>query len=218
MNRLQRHGGAVLLVIGVSACQPPEPPVLAPAATAMNHTARQAAANDDVAPQATAVSADEEAASVALDHAGEVLVGQHMADLDELGPWQARGSIESGARSCVFHAGPGLPEGVLMRVDDDHVARFDLGQGPEPEALAGQPGPFGVRLGMPREEAVERLPASAPAMVLPQPTPLEAAGEYLVWQDPGTDLALGLELYEGKVVRLYWGISEAVELIEGCAQ
>lgn len=218
MKRLQRHGGAVLLALSVAACQPPEPAVLAPAATPIHPPARQAAANDDVAFSPDAVGTlDGEPASVALDHAGEVLVGQRMADLEELGPWQPRGSIEAGARTCSFHAGPGLPEGVLMRVDDDHVVRFDLGQGPEPDALAGLAGPFDVRLGMRREEAVARLPASAPAMVLPAPS-TDAQGEYLVWQDPDTDLALGLELYEGKVVRLYWGISEAVELIEGCSE
>ena len=217
MNGLRRHGGAVLLVIGVSACQPPEPPVLAPAATATRQTTPQAAANDDVASGPGVVGTGEDAsASVALDHAGEVLVGQRLADLEELGPWQARGSIEAGAHTCSFLAGPALPEGVLMQVDDAHVVRFDLGQGPEPDALLGQPGPFGIRLGMPREAAVARLPASAPAVVMPPPS--DVAEAYLLWQDPESDLALGVELYQERVVRLYWGISEAVELIEGCSE
>lgn len=217
MNRLQRHGGAVLLVIGVSACQPPEPPVLAPSAAATRQPARQAAANDDGPAVSGTVGTDDEApASVALDHAGDVLVGQRLADLEELGPWQSRGSIEAGPRTCSFLAGTALPEGVLMRVDDDHVVRFDLGHGPEPDALLGQPGPFGIRLGMPREAAVGRLPGNAPALMLSPPS--EAADEYLLWQDPDTDLALGIEVYEERVVRLYWGISEAVELIEGCSE
>ena len=67
MNRLQRHGGAVLLVIGVSACQPPEPPVLAPSAAATRQPARQAAANDDGPAVSGTVGTDDEApASVAL--------------------------------------------------------------------------------------------------------------------------------------------------------
>ena len=89
MSALLRNSG-VLLVLGLAACQPPEPPVLAPAAKATAQPARQPAANDDLDPMARTPIVDppsaEESngdnapavASVALDHAGEVLVGQHM--------------------------------------------------------------------------------------------------------------------------------------------
>jgi hypothetical protein len=36
-------------------------------------------------------------ASVALDHAGEVLIGQHMSDLKALGPWTAQGRSKPSA-------------------------------------------------------------------------------------------------------------------------
>lgn len=217
MNRVQRHGGAMLLALGVSACQAPAPPVLAPAAMAAAQPPRQRAANDDGAapsPVRQGHPGPEEEVSVALDHAGEVVVGQRLDDVRDLGPWAARGTLVTADGICTYYEGPGLPEGISMRVDDDHVVRFDLGQGPEPDALTGQPGPFGIRLGMSRAEAEARLPATA---VWTPSDGADGAGDYLVWQDPSTDLALGLELFEGQVIRMYWGISEAVELIEGCA-
>jgi len=42
-------------------------------------------------------------------------------------------------------------------------------------------------------------------------------GEYLTWQDPGSDLGIRVELFEGRVTQMYWGTSDAIELIEGCA-
>ncbi|MFH7519000.1 hypothetical protein, partial [Pseudomonas syringae group genomosp. 7] len=92
------NSGVLLLALGLAACQPPEPPVLAPAAKATTQPVQQAA-NDDLDPMARTPIVDPPSvegadsddvpavASVALDHAGEVLIGQHMTDLKALGPW-----------------------------------------------------------------------------------------------------------------------------------
>lgn len=117
MSALLRNSGVLLLVLGLAACQPPEPPVLAPAAKATAQPAQQPAANDDLDPMARTPIVDppsaEESngdnapavASVALDHAGEVLVGQHMGDLKSLGPWKAQGAKEFFEGDCEYYDG-----------------------------------------------------------------------------------------------------------------
>jgi len=220
------RSSGVLLALGLAACQPPEPPVLAPAAKAAAQPAQPMAANDDVDPIASrpiddpptsaAVSSDDApaVASVALDHAGEVLIGQHMGDLKAFGPWTAMGAVEAMGGSCEYYDGKGLPPGVSMMTDEDRVVRFDLGPGEDAKAPVDQPGPFGLRIGMTRAQAVAQFP-SAPAS---SPHAYDGdQGEYLTWQDPGSDLGIRLEVFEGKVILMYWGTSEAIELIEGCA-
>lgn len=51
MSALLRNSGVLLLTLGLAACQPPEPPVLAPAAKATTQPVQQAA-NDDLDPMA----------------------------------------------------------------------------------------------------------------------------------------------------------------------
>ena len=126
MSALLRNSGVLLLALGLAACQPPEPPVLAPAAKATTQPAQQPAANDDLDPMARAPIVDPPSvegtdsddapavASVALDHAGEVLIGQHMTDLKALGPWTAQGAVEAIGGSCEYYDGKGLPPGVSM--------------------------------------------------------------------------------------------------------
>jgi hypothetical protein len=186
----------------------------------------QQAANDDLDPMARTPIVDapsEEGtsgddapavASVALDHAGDVLVGQHMTDLKALGPWKAQGAKEFFEGDCEYYDGKGLPPGVSMMTDDDRVVRFDLKPGDEPELPVEQPGPFGLRIGMTRAQAVAQFPK--PPVSSPHAYDGDQ-GEYLTWQDPGSDLGIRLELFEGKVTRMYWGTSDAIELIEGCA-
>ncbi len=202
MSALLRNSGVLLLALGLAACQPPEPPVLAPAARATTQPAQQPAANDDLDP------------SVALDHAGEVLIGQHMSDLQALGPWTAQGAVEAMGGSCEYYDGKGLPPGVSMMTDEDRVVRFDLGRDPESGAPTPQPGPFGLRVGMTRAQAMAQFPK--PPVSSPHAYDGDQ-GEYLTWQDPGSDLGIRVELFEGKVTRMYWGTSDAIELIEGCA-
>lgn len=226
MSSLLRNSGVLLLALGLAACQPPEPPVLAPAAKATTQPAQQAAANDDLDPMARAPIVDppsEEGtnsddapavASVALDHAGDVLVGQHMGDLKSLGPWKAQGAKEFFEGDCEYYDGKGLPPGVSMMTDDDRVVRFDLKPDDDPELPVEQPGPFGVRIGMTRAQAMAQFPK--PPVSSPHAYDGDQ-GEYLTWQDPGSDLGIRLELFEGKVTRMYWGTSDAIELIEGCA-
>ena len=226
MSALLRNSGVLLLALGLAACQPPEPPVLAPAARATTQPAQQPAANDDLDPIARTPIVDpppvegtdgDDApamASVALDHAGEVLIGQHMSDLQALGPWTAQGAVEAMGGSCEYYDGKGLPPGVSMMTDEDRVVRFDLGRDPESGAPTPQPGPFGLRVGMTRAQAMAQFPK--PPVSSPHAYDGDQ-GEYLTWQDPGSDLGIRLELFEGKVTRMYWGTSDAIELIEGCA-
>ncbi|WP_445393121.1 hypothetical protein ACUDTH_12665 [Stenotrophomonas pavanii] len=226
MSALLRNSGALLLALGLAACQPPEPPVLAPAARATTQPAQQPAANDDLDPIARTPIVDPPpvegtdgddapaVASVALDHAGEVLIGQHMSDLQALGPWTAQGAVEAMGGSCEYYDGKGLPPGVSMMTDEDRVVRFDLGRDPESGAPTPQPGPFGLRVGMTRAQAMAQFPK--PPVSSPHAYDGDQ-GEYLTWQDPGSDLGIRVELFEGKVTRMYWGTSDAIELIEGCA-
>ncbi|MBN5051223.1 hypothetical protein JY456_12740 [Stenotrophomonas maltophilia] len=226
MSALMRNSSVLLLALGLAACQPPEPPVLAPAAKATTQPAQQAAANEDVDPLARTPIDDPPAAeaegddegpavvSVALDHAGEVLIGQHLNDLKALGPWTAQGAVEALGGSCEYYDGTALPAGVSMMTDEDRVVRFDLGLDPDSGAPAEQPGPFGLRVGMTRAQAVARFPK--PPVSSPHAYDGEQ-GEYLTWQDPGSALGIRVELFEGRVLQMYWGTSEAIELIEGCA-
>ncbi|MBN7838469.1 MULTISPECIES: hypothetical protein [Stenotrophomonas] len=226
MSALLRNSGVLLLALGLAACQPPEPPVLAPAARATTQPAQQPAANDDLDPIARTPIVDPPpvegtdgddapaVASVALDHAGEVLIGQHMSDLQAVGPWTAQGAVEAMGGSCEYYDGKGLPPGVSMMTDEDRVVRFDLGRDPESGAPTPQPGPFGLRVGMTRAQAMAQFPK--PPVSSPHAYDGDQ-GEYLTWQDPGSDLGIRVELFEGKVTRMYWGTSDAIELIEGCA-
>nr|WP_312132940.1 hypothetical protein [Stenotrophomonas pavanii] len=226
MSALLRNSGVLLLALGLASCQPPEPPVLAPAARATTQPAQQPSANDDLDPIARTPIVDPPpvegtdgddapaVASVALDHAGEVLIGQHMSDLQALGPWTAQGAVEAMGGSCEYYDGKGLPPGVSMMTDEDRVVRFDLGRDPESGAPTPQPGPFGLRVGMTRAQAMAQFPK--PPVSSPHAYDGDQ-GEYLTWQDPGSDLGIRVELFEGKVTRMYWGTSDAIELIEGCA-
>lgn len=232
MNPLLRQGCALLMVVGLTGCAPPDPPVLpAPAAPlgAVAPPREQASNDDDIAnrpiedapaapPAAEAAVADDavpSVVSVALDHAGDVVIGQRFTELAADGPWHSAGLSEGEpAGACEYYERGNLPEGVSMMVEDDHVQRFELAPIDDSYEAITQPGPFGLRLGMTRDEAMQRLPPGstrAPHAYDPE------TGEYLTWQDPGSDLAIRLEILDGVISTLYWGASGAVELIEGCA-
>lgn len=229
MNPLLRQGSALLIVVGLSGCTPPDPPLLAaaPASPAAIAPARVPASNDDdIAnrpieddPEPEPTPTDNDAApavvSVALDHAGDVVIGQRFSAEDADAQWHSAGLSEGGQLgSCEYYERGSLPEGVSMMVDDGHVARFDLALLDGSHETITQSGPFGLRLGMSRAEALKRLPRGSTA----QPHAYDPeTGEYLTWQDPGSDLAIRLEIVDGVISKLYWGASGAVELIEGCA-
>jgi hypothetical protein len=61
-------------------------------------------------------------ASVALDHAGEVLIGQHMSDLKHSGRGRHRAREPSQALRVLRRQG--LPPGVSMMTDEDRVVRL----------------------------------------------------------------------------------------------
>jgi len=226
VNPVLRQGSALLIVVGLTGCKPPEPPVLAPAATpAAIAPARLPASNDDVAdrpfedaPQDVPAADEIDApavVSVALDHAGDVVIGQRFSEVEADGSWHSAGLSEGdGAGACVYYERGSLPEGVSMMVDAGHVQRFDLDTIDGSYEAIAQPGPFGLRLGMSLDEALKRLPPGStrtPHAYDPD------VGEYLTWQDPGSDLAIRLEIFGGVISKLYWGASGAVELKEGCA-
>lgn len=230
MNPLLRQGSALLIVVGLSGCTAPDPPVLAaaPSTPAAIAPARVPASNDDdianrpIQDDPEPVPAKEgtnepgpAVVSVALDHAGDMVVGQRFTAADADANWHSAGLSEGGQLGgCEYYERGSLPEGISMMVDDDHVQRFDLSLLDGSDETITQAGPFGLRLGMSRAEALKRLPRGSthkPHAYDPE------TGEYLTWQDPGSDLAIRLEIFEGKVSMLYWGASGAVELIEGCA-
>lgn len=230
MNPLLRQGSALLIVVGLSGCTPPDPPLLAaapaPAAAAIAPARVPASNEDDIAnrpiedePEPETAPTDNDAApavvSVALDHAGDVVIGQRFSAEDADAQWHSAGLSDGGQLgSCEYYERGSLPEGVSMMVDDGHVARFDLALLDGSDETITQPGPFGLRLGMSRAEALKRLPKGSTA----QPHAYDPeTGEYLTWQDPGSDLAIRLEIVDGMISKLYWGASGAVELIEGCA-
>lgn len=228
MNPVLRQGSALLIVVGLAGCKPPEPPVLAPAAgPAAIAPAQLPASNDDgadrpllEAPDGMATDAEGDAVapavvSVALDHAGDVVIGQRFSEVEAEGPWHSAGLSEGeGSGSCEYYERGSLPEGVSMMVDDAHVQRFDLDTIDGSYEAIAQPGPFGLRLGMSLEEALTRLPPGSTRM--PYAYGPET-GEYVTWQDPSSDLAIRLEIFGGVISKLYWGASGAVELKEGCA-
>lgn len=222
-----RHGGALVLVVGLGGCTPPDPPVLAPAPAvpAAIAPAQRPASNDDMAhrpiddapaPEVTP-QVDEDSApavvSVALDHAGEVLIGQRFSEVEAEGAWHSAGLHEATQGRCEYYERGTLPEGVAMMVQDGDVVRFDLAPIDDSGQVVVQPGPFGLRLDMPRAQALQLLPSGVTAQ--PYGDDPEA-GESLLWQDPGSDLAIRVEIVDGVVSRMYWGASGAVDLIEGC--
>ncbi|WP_313274973.1 hypothetical protein [Stenotrophomonas sp.] len=232
MTPLLRQGSALLIVVGLTGCTPPDPPVLpaAPAAPAAIAPARMPASNeddianrpieDDPAPEPAVEPVASDAAapavvSVALDHAGDIVIGQRFSVTDADDQWHSAGLSEGGTPgSCEFYERGSLPEGVSMMVQDEHVLRFDLALLDGSGETITQPGPFGLLLGMSREDALRRLPGGStvqPHAYVPD------AGEYLTWQDPGSDLAIRLEIVDGAITKMYWGASGAVETFEGCA-
>ncbi|HDS0948012.1 TPA: hypothetical protein QDZ34_000465 [Stenotrophomonas maltophilia] len=227
MNPVLRQGGALVLAVGLGACTPPDPPVLAPAPASPEAIApaRQTASNDDDAahrpiqdaPSAADEGSDDETApavvSVALDHAGEVLIGQPFSELQAEAQWHSAGLAEATGGRCDYYERGTLPEGVAMMVQDGDVVRFDLAPIDDSGQVVVQPGPFGLRLDMPRAQAIAKLPRG----VIARPYGSDAeSGETLLWQDPGSDLAIRVEIVDGTVSRMYWGASGAVDLIEGC--
>ncbi|KAF1015877.1 MAG: hypothetical protein GAK31_01360 [Stenotrophomonas maltophilia] len=230
MNTVLRHGGALVLAAGLGGCKPPDPPLLppAPAAPAAIAPAQRPASNDDdvanrpiedapedmppegTPPDAAAraeTAADADAAgdapavvSVALDHAGDVLIGQRFNELAAEGEWHSAGLQAATAGRCDYYERGTLPEGVSMMVQDDHVVRFDLAPIDDSGQVVVQPGPFGLRLDMPRAQALKRLPRGTTSQ--PYGDDPEA-GETLLWQDPGSDLAIRVEIVDGVVSRMY---------------
>jgi hypothetical protein len=222
-----RQGSALLIVAGLAACTAPEPPLLATPSPAASAPAQVRSSHEEIArdpptrvPETATADPDADTAvpavvSVALDHAGDVLVGQRFSEVDADGEWHSAGlSNDEPPGACEYYERGSLPEGVAMMVEDDHVQRFDLASIDGSTEAIAQPGPFGLRLGMSEAEALKRLPPGStrtPHAYDPE------TGHYLTWQDPGSDLAIRLEIFDGMISTMYWGASGAVELIEGCA-
>ena len=224
---------SVLLGVMLAGCGPASPPVDAPAthdaaradAPVVAHPEADAplveadAAGADTAADPAAdgaANADEASPAVAadaLDHAGPVLIGQRMTELQEAGTWNSAGLLELLGNNCEQYDGGSLPAGVALMALADQVARFEIGPLQE-DGAALPPGPYGVAVGMPVERARALLPPGA--VETPHAYDPEG-GRYLTWRDPGSDLAIRLEVFDGKVTLLYWGSSESVEMIEGCA-
>jgi len=214
VNAVLRHGGALVLAAGMAGCAPPEPPVLAPVPAAPSPIAPpQAEASNDARASAAADRDETTAMSVALDHAGEVLVGQRFSELEPEGRWHSAGVAAATRGRCEYYERGLLPEGVAMMVADDHVVRFELAPIDGSGLVVLQPGPYGIRLGMPQAQVMQQMPPGSVLAAAPGPS----AEASVTWQDPRSDLALRVDISEGVASTLYWGASGAVELNEGCA-
>lgn len=167
---------------------------------------------------------------IALDHVGKVAIGARMADLKQWASWNAGGQIEAYGGACEYYDGSGLPQAISMMTDDAVVVRFDLWEKvPEcefdgtcaPGSVKREPGvqfgPFGLRTGISRAEALSKLPGE-PQSELRRDFVVDVPedDEYLTWLQPGTDLGIRLEISRGQVSGMYWGRRAAIELVEGC--
>lgn len=216
--------GALALALGLAlaACQgaqapeaaaPAAPAAAPPAAQDTVGTGAAAPPAASAAPAAATPTAPERVVPVALGEVAGVRVGQAFAELKGLGEWKSHGMTELIGEGCEYYDGGPLPPSISMMVYNDKVARFDLGQS-ESDLPQAQAGPFGLRVGMTRDQAMALFPSP------PESSPHAYdgdQGEYLTWRQPGTTLGLRLELSQGKVTQMYWGNGEEIELIEGCA-
>lgn len=233
MNTVLRHSSAWVLAVGLGGCTAPEPPLLAaaPVTASTIAPAQGRASNDDAGPTAAARVTPALAASdgpqpaalvsVALDHAGDVLIGQRFSELAAESAWHPAGIGGATGGHCEFYERGSLPEGVSMMVEDDHVQRFELAPIDGSGLVVLQPGPFGLSLGMPLADVLQRLPRGSVQRPLPAADADADADEsfsgQVSWQDPGSDLAIRVDIIEGVATTLYWGAGGAVELTEGCA-
>ena len=98
MNPLLRQGSALLMVVGLGGCTPPDPPLLAATPAAIAPARAPAGDDDDIAnrpiqddpapaPMAATCEAAPSVVSVALDHAGDIVIGQRFTAADADAQW-----------------------------------------------------------------------------------------------------------------------------------
>jgi|GEM_PF-2313164 len=147
----------------------------------------------------------------ALDHVGEVVVGDAFDARDWLQEWTDEGTHPD--VDCRHVGGGVLPAGMSMMVMDGRIARFELQHGAAPGAPRVQ-APFGLFTGMSRGDVLALLPDG----VQTSPHAYGDAGDvYLDWRQPDAALGLRVEIVENAASAIFWGDADAVTLIEGCS-
>jgi hypothetical protein len=178
------------------------------------------AANDGMTPVATVIGTDDpqqlapwdeqrSQREIVLGHVGKVAIGDH---LDALTKWSRWTTYIEAIEGCQNYKGTALPEAIGIMTWNNVVVCFELAE--YDVAIGKQLGAFGLRVGMSREQVVALLPD----------VPVSGAddyngdmGEYLAWLDPHSDLGIRLEMLEGRLIGMYWGRRDAIQLAEGCA-
>lgn len=156
-------------------------------------------------------------ATVAMDRVGELRAGAgfdpERAIQSDGPPWTDVDMGTFAGEGCARYSGGSLPPGLWMMVRRGRIERFEWGR--DGQADAGNAAPFALAPGMTRDQVLGKLPGEGWTR---QPHPLLGArGEYLTLRDPGSGLALRVEMMDGRAVTVIWGRDEAVRSAEGCA-
>lgn len=151
---------------------------------------------------------------VVLDYVGDIVIGQCFSVIDVDDQWYLVGLSEGGVfGSCEFYECGSLFEGVLMMVQDEYVLCFDLVLLDGLGEIIIQFGLFGLCLGMLCEDVLWCLFGGSIVQLYVY---VFDVGEYFIWQDLGLDLVIWLEIVDGVIMKMYWGVSGVVEMFEGC--
>jgi hypothetical protein len=205
--------GALLMLAGqLSGCTPPN-------TDTGDDNGSDAVAADAAeviaSPPESVVVADASASDPsALDHVGELNIGDAFSADDWLAEWTSAEAREITGGDCEQYSGGVLPPGMSMMVLDGAIARFELSAHQHAAAASLRRAPFGLRLGQTKAEALALLPEGVEISAHEYEAP---QGEYLTWRDPASKLGIRLETYLDIVEAIYWGDAAAATLIEGCA-
>lgn len=213
MSRATRAVSLLGLVVALAACKP----ATSEHASVVTEPQVPAVQSDVATPPAVA---DAMPASAQLKSLGDLRIGATFGNAPGDKAFVSAGMRELMEGDCEYYDKGTLPEGMSMMVLGNRIARFELHIDGDPSIAIEAPAtdapvlPYGLWVGMSALEAKKRLPAGVVVSPHAYSSP---DGDYLTWTDKADGLAIRLETLNGRVTSIYWGLPDAVELIEGCA-